>query len=90
MGVFSAKSIPITQFAASLAFFVNRFVIDKTGLAGSYDIEFAWTPDQAISPDDGGASIFTALREQLGLKVVAEKARVEVLVVDHAEQPAPE
>ncbi len=69
----------------------GRYVIDKTGLAGRYDFELRWTPDDtpADSPLAGGPSIFTAVEEQLGLKLEPATAPVDVLVIDHAEQPSP-
>ena len=85
-GSLSAKAILLTQLATSLAAFTGRFAVDRTGLNGRFDIELTWTPDQAAADTDG-PSIFTALQEQLGLKLVPEKAPVEVLVVDHAEEP---
>jgi uncharacterized protein (TIGR03435 family) len=93
-GVFVGKAVAISQLATSLGVFAGRFVIDKTGLAGSYDMDLAWTPDGA--PDEaagGGAdgpSLFTALQEQLGLKLVPERGPVNVLVVDRAAEPVPE
>jgi uncharacterized protein (TIGR03435 family) len=82
----------------------NRVVIDATDLKGSYDFMLNWTPDRVHSaqaegagqgqassaqPDSAGLSLFTALREQLGLKLEARKAPVEVLVIDHVEHPSP-
>jgi bla regulator protein blaR1 len=82
---------------------VGRTVLDKTGLEGSYDFEMTFTPDrvpgqQPPLPGDGGAdrppndtggpSIFTALQEQLGLKLDAQKGPVEVLVIDSAQKPS--
>jgi uncharacterized protein (TIGR03435 family) len=87
MGSLSAKAIPISQLATSLAPFVGRFVVDQTGLTGRFDVDLTWTPDEAVA-DGAGPSIFTAIQEQLGLKLVSEKAPVEVLVVDHVEEPA--
>ena len=84
----------MAQLATALSVFVGRFVVDKTGLPGGYDIELTWMPDVAVSPEDRadstGPSIFTALREELGLKVAPLTAPVQVLVVDHAEEPAAE
>jgi uncharacterized protein (TIGR03435 family) len=57
-------------------------VRDLTGLMGLYDYEFDWFPDPS------GPSIFTAVEEQLGLRLEARKAPVEVLMVDHAERPS--
>jgi uncharacterized protein (TIGR03435 family) len=69
----------------------GRFVIDKTGLSGRYDFELHWTPDDtpADSTLAGGPSIFTAVQEQLGLKLESATAPVDVVVVDSAEQPSP-
>lgn len=99
LGALSAKAIPMTQLATNLAPFVHRFTVDKTGLAGGFDVELTWTPDQAPSnvagdalpeaaPSSSGPSIFTALQEQLGLKLVSERGPVDVLVVDHLEEPS--
>jgi uncharacterized protein (TIGR03435 family) len=77
----------------------GREVIDKTGLAGTYDISLKWTPIQpaavpgggtgtAPSPEVEGASLFTAIEEQLGLKLVPTKGLGKVLVVDHIEHPS--
>jgi len=65
---------------------VGRPVIDQTGLTGSYDFKVDWAVDDAIAPNDpsAGPSVFTALQEQLGLKLDSAKGPVEVIVVDHA------
>jgi uncharacterized protein (TIGR03435 family) len=71
-------------------FFVDRPVIDKTGLGGAYDLKMEATPefrrDRNPQPED--ISVFTAIQEQLGLKLDPQKANVEVLVVDHIELPS--
>jgi uncharacterized protein (TIGR03435 family) len=69
----------------------GRYVIDKTGLTGRYDFELHWAPDDtpAESALAGGPSIFTAVQEQLGLKLESATAPVDVLVIDSAEQPSP-
>ena len=82
-GVISAKAIPLTQLATSLAFFANRFTADKTGQTGRFDIDLTWSLD-----DFTGPSLYTALQEQLGLKLQAEKGPVNVLVIDHASEPS--
>jgi uncharacterized protein (TIGR03435 family) len=93
------KAIPMTQLAASLTPLVSRFTIDKTGLTGAFDVELTWTPEPVSSNIAGNAPpdaapnapappIFTALQEQLGLKLVSAKGPVNVLVVDGAEEPA--
>ena len=66
-----------------------RNVIDKTGLAGNYDLTLQWSREDSSTPDtDSAPSIFTALPEQLGLKLQPAKGPVETLVVDHVEMPS--
>jgi uncharacterized protein (TIGR03435 family) len=68
---------------------LDRPVLDRSGLSGRFDIHFGFVANDAlVSPDDVGPSIFTALREQLGLKLSAAKGPVEVLVIDHVERPS--
>lgn len=67
---------------------VGRIVVDKTGLTGKYDFTLKWTPFDQEGQADAGPSIFTALQEQLGLKLVPAKGPVEALVVDHVERPS--
>ncbi|MFZ0302957.1 MAG: TIGR03435 family protein [Terracidiphilus sp.] len=68
----------------------GRKVVDKTGLGGKkFDYEIEWTPDGEATADDPGISIFTALEEQLGLKLVPSKGPVDTLVIDHIEKPTP-
>jgi uncharacterized protein (TIGR03435 family) len=86
-GVLWGRAIPLAQLATSLAPFVNRFVFDKTEMGGRFDVKLTWTPDGIAADDSAGPSIFTALQEQLGLKLVAERGPVEVMVVDHVEEP---
>jgi len=91
---------PMSQVATSLSMFAGRIVVDKTGLSGSYDFTLAWTPDQmpgagqrppgAPEPppiDPNGASLFTAVQEQLGLKLDSQRGPVAMLVIDRAERP---
>jgi uncharacterized protein (TIGR03435 family) len=73
---------------------LGRNVVDKTGIEGKYDFELKWTPqtDAAPSADNGapdsGPSFFTAIQEQLGLKLESAKGPVRVLVIDHVEMPS--
>jgi bla regulator protein blaR1 len=67
---------------------VDRPVVDKTGLTGMYDYKLEWGDDTATSADGGAMSIFTALQEQLGLKMEPTKTPVQVLILDHAEKPS--
>jgi uncharacterized protein (TIGR03435 family) len=74
---------------------LDRPIVDKTGLTGGFDLHLKWTADLPESaPESGtvveptGLSIFTALKEQLGLKLESAKAPVEILVIDHVEKPS--
>jgi len=70
--------------------FIDRPVVDETGLTGKYDIKLEATPEFRINnnPQPGDVSTFTAIEEQLGLKLEATKTPIEVLVVDHLEKPS--
>jgi uncharacterized protein (TIGR03435 family) len=78
------------QLAGNLYYSVGRPVFDKTGLRGFYDFTLDWIPDYGGAPaaDSNGVEIFTALQEQLGLKLEPQKASIEMLVIDHAEKPS--
>jgi uncharacterized protein (TIGR03435 family) len=77
-------------FTEILARKMDLPVINETGLKGTFDFKLHWTPDNVapenLGPDD--VSIFTALQEQLGLRLSSKKAPVEVLVIDCAERPS--
>lgn len=101
LGVLPARNATMEDFASVMQSAVlDRPVVDKTGLSGRYDFTLKWTPDetQFVSmgvrvpppPDDPNAppGLFTAIQEQLGLKFDSTKAPVEVLVIDHIEQPS--
>ncbi len=86
----------VAILAAQLARVTGRVVLDKTGLAGRYDIALRWTPDNGLpdkingasSPEEtNGPSIFTAVQEQLGLRLDAQKGPVNVLVIDSVQPP---
>ena len=79
-------------FAGALARFVRRPVIDRTDLAGEFDLDMYFAPDFALGPDTApptstAPSLVTALREQLGLRLEAGRAPVEVLVIDRLQLP---
>jgi uncharacterized protein (TIGR03435 family) len=83
------KGISMPDLASMLSDAVHRKVIDKTGLAVRADITLKWTDD--VATQQGGPdviSIFTALEEQLGLKLQPSKGPVDTLVIDHAEMPS--
>jgi uncharacterized protein (TIGR03435 family) len=84
-------AVPMWVVTFMLTQEVGRSVIDKTGLGGHYDFELKWTPETARreSPDalPELPSLFTALQEQLGLRLESAKGPVEIIVVDRAEKP---
>jgi uncharacterized protein (TIGR03435 family) len=69
----------------ALSRYVNRPVIDRTDLKGP----FQWSVKWAAETNPDGISIFTAVQEQLGLKLESTTGPAEVVVVDHVEQPTP-
>ena len=87
-GKVTGSGISMVTFARNLSGATGRYVVDKTGLDGAYDLELEFTPDQ--SPDTTGPSLFTAMQEQLGLKLDSTRATVEVLVIDRIERPLPD
>lgn len=91
-GRIEAQGVPINSLANGLSQQLGRKVLDKTGLKGNYDYTLEWTPDQVHTEgteDSSGPSIFTAIQEQLGLKLESRTAPVDILVIDHVEMPSP-
>jgi uncharacterized protein (TIGR03435 family) len=103
-GGLSIGGMPLSQFAQFASGTLQRIVVDRTGLTSNFDIDLTWTPDQlpqgrgdpspgapALPPiDPNGPSLFTAVQEQLGLKLESTKGPVDVLVIDRAEKPTEE
>jgi uncharacterized protein (TIGR03435 family) len=100
-GHVEAVSTPIEVLVYPLSQFLGRTVVNKTGLTGTYNFNLQWTPDDAPPSVPGGQvrsdnatdasplSLFTAIQEQLGLKLEAEKGRIDVIVIDHIDRPSP-
>jgi uncharacterized protein (TIGR03435 family) len=88
-GYTQRQDCTVTSLEDLLRYATGRTVLDKTGLTGHYDFELRWTPDDtpADSPNASGPSIFTAVQEQLGLKLEPSTAPLDTLVIDHAEPP---
>ena len=81
----------IRLLAEELSKTVGRVVVDKTGLDGRFDLTVKWVADDVATAGSdlpSGPSLFTALQEQLGLKLESEKGPVQVLVVDHVDLPS--
>jgi uncharacterized protein (TIGR03435 family) len=86
---FSGTKISMSQFAEGLSSLLELPVVDKTGFAGAFDVHLEWTADGNGAAPDGaaGPAIFTALQEQLGLKLESGKGPIEALVIEHVEKP---
>lgn len=101
-GKIIGQKISMAQLAGMLSNALGQTVADGTGVKGFFDVNLEWTPDEsqpvvtkpgvfpppAAPAESTGPSIFGALQEQMGLKLEARKATVEVLVVDAAERPS--
>jgi uncharacterized protein (TIGR03435 family) len=97
----TAKNVGVAELAHMMQSNVlDRPVVDQTGLQGAYDFVLTWAPDASQAMQDGARvpspdgesevpGIFTAMQEQLGLKLSAEKTAVAVMVIDGVEQPSP-
>ena len=96
-GAMIVRGVPLIQLGV-LAGEVGRKIVDKTGLTGNFDWDLTWTPQASqerpfdrqrfptVDPD--GPSIFTALQEQLGLKLESQRDMSEFLVIDGVERPS--
>jgi uncharacterized protein (TIGR03435 family) len=81
IGTMTGSGRTIAELGVSLSRYAERRVFDQTGLEGRYDFRIQWSED---------VSIFTALQEQLGLKLEPTKAVADVVVIDHVERPTPD
>jgi len=94
-GLLEGRGVNMGMLADFLGGSLGQSVTDRTGVIGGFDVRLEWTPtegeldykydDRPI--DSSGSSVFTAIQEQLGLKLEASKGPVEVLVIDHIERP---
>jgi uncharacterized protein (TIGR03435 family) len=84
----SLKNASMAELALILQFHVDRPVVNQTGLTGRYDLQLQWAPDdpQTTAPD-APPGLFTAIREQIGLKLERVKAPADVLIIDKLEKP---
>jgi uncharacterized protein (TIGR03435 family) len=99
-GQMMMSGFPVSEIARSLSGMVQRVVLDRTGLTGPYEMDLKYTPEQSQLPggppppgvevpaiDPNGPSLFTALQEQLGLKLEPQRGPVDVTVIDSIERP---
>jgi len=96
-GRLSAQRIPMDGLAMHLTARLHHLVVNKTGLKGNYDFTLEWSPEEegpsmpgegTVGGESASPSIYTALQEQLGLKLESQKGPVPVLVVDRVERPS--
>lgn len=94
-GWVTAQNVSMSEFTDELSRQVARPVLDATSLAGAFNFDLRWAPDDirtqtfeesSDSPNASGPSLFTAIQEQLGLKLVPSKDSVDILVIDHIER----
>jgi len=83
---FTATGAPLWSLLQVVIAHADGPVTDETGLSGTYDVELKWSND--VAPTDDATTIFTAIQEQLGLKLERRRVNTDVLVVDRLEKPA--
>jgi uncharacterized protein (TIGR03435 family) len=88
-GKISGHAMPISILAGHLQGAVDSIIVDKTGLTGRYDVFLHWNPSDKQGSDATEPSFFTALEEQLGLRLKPTKIEVATIVIDHLERPSP-
>ncbi|RXH58332.1 TIGR03435 family protein [Granulicella sibirica] len=81
-----ASKMSMADVAAALRRQAGRPVEDHTGLKGDFDFQIEWSPEE--TPDSTNPSLFTVLKEQLGLKLRAAKGTTEMLVIDQIARPS--
>jgi uncharacterized protein (TIGR03435 family) len=86
-GHITGRSIPLAQLVTLLSLSVGRAVVDETGLEGVFEVDLEWSPDQAATDKP---SLFTAIQEQLGLKLESTRRSADVLVIERVERPMPD
>jgi uncharacterized protein (TIGR03435 family) len=99
-GRFQGRGLHMENIASALNNVVDRAIVDKTELPGPYEFDLSWTPDALLQPgaaasagrpaDLPGPSLFTAIEEQLGLKLDPQRGQAEVLVIDRVARPKPD
>jgi uncharacterized protein (TIGR03435 family) len=96
-GRIGVRGVDLNSLTGILSRDAGRPIVNNTGLTGAFDVELAWTPQQFLrgpfnrerfpNVDPNGPSIFTAVQEQLGLKLESQRGAVEVLVIDAVDHP---
>lgn len=86
-GRIDSRNTSMEHFAQILGRQMDLPVLNRTGLDGVYNLKLEWTPEAAQQGNDAGPTIYTAIQEQLGLRLRSARMPVDVLVIDHAERP---
>lgn len=87
-GSIKGESMLMPSLVGNLSPRAGRIIIDKTGLTGKYEVNLTWAEENDPNATGTGPSLFTALEEQLGLKLEPAKALLDVVVIDHIERPS--
>src|SRR5262249_813096 len=87
LGQIKSNRMSTEQLAGALSRLLGMPIVDKTGLTAYYDLLLRWSPDEASADTIPAPSIFTAIQETLGLRLVTAREPVDVLVIDHVERP---
>jgi uncharacterized protein (TIGR03435 family) len=98
LGRMANAGLSMPSLASTLASFVDRMIVDRSGLTGFYELDLHWTPEQfagratpasvnGVIIDPNGPGLFTAIQEQLGLKLEPVRGPVEVMVIDRLQRP---
>jgi len=85
-GLIDGPNRTMADLVSTLTSMVGAPVADRTGLTGRYDLRLEWTPDVGTAPAASELSIFTAIREQMGLRLESSKVTIDVVVVDRVER----
>lgn len=89
-GHLDGTRLTLDTIATVLSRHIEQDVVNRTGLPGKYDFQLNWTPDTGTCPGAADQpSLFTAIQQQLGLKLEAAKGPVEFLIIDRVERPSP-
>jgi uncharacterized protein (TIGR03435 family) len=86
-------NVTASELAGNLSWLLSKPILDKTNLAGKYDVELQWTPESVemrsdLSPGQDAPGIFTAIQEQLGLKLQPARGPVRMFIIDHISEPS--
>jgi uncharacterized protein (TIGR03435 family) len=87
LGQIKSNRMSMAQLTGVLSRLLGLPIVDKTGLTRYYDLLLKWTPDDGAADTTAGPSIFTAIQDTLGLRLIAGKESIDVLVIDHVERP---